>query len=356
MSKQGENMEKMKLKKLIYLVRKNDEDAFQELYRRYHRLVFYVAYQVTKNHADAEEVVQETFVQVTRSIDSLKDPEQFKSWVGRIAYTKAITMLRKNRDQQLSDQQLEMLSNKTELRWDYCPDEKSHHDADMRVLHECMAKLKLPYREVLSLYYFAQLNIKEIADLTQYPEGTVKSRLLYGKKYLREEIELYEQQNQIKLDFHATSLEAVLVSAALSMTLEPKGFTLFGTKRFQQLSICRAVGVVLLTSGLLYGGYAVMKDRESVEPNANSNEGTYQESHIDFPVLAYDDMVVHTPREAYTLLMEKAHCEVEINLLSEQQLAQIEQIYLALEQYGGVYRDLLHTGKWDELYDSLIKK
>ena len=203
-------MEKMKLKKLIYLVRKNDEDAFQELYRRYHRLVFYVAYQVTKNHADAEEVVQETFVQVTRSIDSLKDPEQFKSWVGRIAYTKAITMLRKNRDQQLSDQQLEMLSNKTELRWDYCPDEKSHHDADMRVLHECMAKLKLPYREVLTLYYFAQLNIKEIADLTQYPEGTVKSRLLYGKKYLREEIELYEQQNQIKLDFHATSLEAVL--------------------------------------------------------------------------------------------------------------------------------------------------
>ncbi len=356
-------MEKMKLKKLICLVQKNDEAAFQELYHRYHRLVFYVAYQVTKNHADAEEIVQETFVQVTRSIDSLKDPDQFKSWVGRIAYTKAITFLRKNRDQQMSDQQLEMLSNKTESRWDYCPDEKSHHDADMRVLHECMSKLKLPYREVLTLYYFAQLNIKEISDLTEYPEGTVKSRLLYGKKYLREEIEQYEQMNQVKLDFHATSLEAMLMSAAFSLALEPANHTLFVFKRFDYDSLCKTAGVMCktagamaLTFGILYGGYYVLKESGYIESTVNSSEETYQESQINFPMLRYEEEWIYTPREAYTLLMEKAHCEVEIALLSNSQLAQIEQIYLALEHYGGVYRDLLHTSEWDKLYNKMIKK
>lgn len=350
-------MEKMELKKLIRLVQKNDEEAFQELYRRYHRLVFYVAYQVTKNHADAEEIVQEAFVQVTRSIDSLKDPEQFKSWIGRIAYTKAITMLRKNRDQQMSDQQLELLSNKTESRRDYCPDEKNRHDVDMVVLHECMTKLKLPYREVLTLYYFAQLNIKEIADLTEYPEGTVKSRLLYGKKYLKEEIEQYEQRNQIKLDFHATTLEAMLASAALSLTVEPAGSVWFGSKHIQTAaSIGKAAGAILLTSGLLYGGYAILQDRDSMEPNASSHEEAYEEAHIDFPMLHYDDRIVYTPREAYMLIMEQAHCEVEIELLNEEQLAQIEQIYLALDQYGGVYRDLLYTLEWDQLYKNMIKK
>lgn len=348
-------MEKMKLKKLIYLVQENDEAAFQELYRRYHRLVFYIAYQVTRNHADAEEIVQETFVQVTRSIGFLKDPDQFKSWIGRIAYTKAITMLRKNRDQQMSDQQLEMLSNKTESRWDYCPDEKSHHDADMRVLHECMAKLKLPYREVLTLYYFAQLNIKEISALTEYPEGTVKSRLLYGKKYLRAEIEQYEQANQIKLDFHATSLEAMLMSAALSLTVQPVNHSFFDSNLFRHASLCKVAGVMVLISSILCGGYYALNQKDVREPTASFTEDSYQDISIHFPILSYEGNPIYTPREAYALLMDKAHCEVEIEQLNHKQLLQIEQIYLSLEQYGGVYRDLLHTEKWDEIYNKMIK-
>lgn len=345
-------MEKMKLTELIELVKQNDEEAFRELYRRYHRLVFYVAYQITKNHADAEEVVQEAFVQVTRSIDSLKDPEQFKSWIGRIAYTKAITLLRKNRDQQMSDQQLEILSNQTESRWDYCPEQKSRHDGDMRALQECIAKLKLPYREVLTLYYFAQMNIKEIAELTNNPEGTVKSRLLYGKQYLREEVERYEQTNQVKLDFHASTLEAMLVSAAATLSVEPQGVSLLSFRKFNRTQIIQTAASLAVSVGLLYGGYTLVTDHRAANDHFDDS---YQETQT-FPLLSYEQESIHTPREAYTLLMKKAHCEVEIAQLNASQLSQIEQIYQALDQYGGVYHDLLITAEWDKLYHEMIIK
>ena len=53
----GNYMKKLTLTKLVHLLQQNDEAAFEELYSRYHRLVYYIAYQLSKNHADAEEIV-----------------------------------------------------------------------------------------------------------------------------------------------------------------------------------------------------------------------------------------------------------------------------------------------------------
>lgn len=340
-------MKKLSLTKLIRLLKENNEEAFNEVYRRYHRLVYYIAFQLTKNNADAEEIVQETFVQVQRSVGDLKDPKQFKAWIGKIAHSKTITMLRSKKDQQMSDAQLELLSNQAELRMEYCPEYMNHHNTDMLVLDHCLAELKEPYREVLILYYFVQLNTNEIAEFLQCPLGTVKSRLLYGKKYLKEAVKRYEQENDIKLSFRAVSIEVLLLSAAYSLSPLSFGLYLSGWEgKFSHLiPYVKAFIIFLICAGTIFGGSRLYDYYTDTD---RSDMSTL------FSQLYYEDIQVTTPKTAYDVLLKNAHCEEEINQLNPQQLKQILAIYHALKQYGGSYYDLLYTYYWDKPFEELI--
>lgn len=345
----GIRMEKLSLTKLVRLLQENDESAFNELYHRYHRLVYYIAFQLTKNHADAEEIVQETFVQVQRSIGSLNDPLQFKAWIGKIAHSKTITMLRRKKDQQMSDSQLEILSNEVEDRMEYCPEFMNRHHTDMKILQECLLELKPQYREILILYFFVQLNNKEISELLNCPLGTVKSRLLYGKKYLKEAIEKYEKDNDIKLSFRVSSVEALLATACLSLApVSYSSWLSFPQLMFSYtLPYIKLVTVILLCVGGMFTTNhfiaTYQSNRESVDVKAL------------FSDLYYENIQISTPREAYEILFNNAHCKEDIQKLNQEQLKQLSNIYTALKQYGGSYYDLLYAYYWDMPFEELVE-
>ena len=148
----------MKTETLPQLIRKaqnQDEEAFNELYRRYYKLVRYIAFGLTKSNADTDEIVQEVFLQVQRSIKDLKDANLFKAWLSRITYSKAKMLFRKNRDCYMEDKYLDILHGKEEVREEYLPHKQNRHHSDMDVLYQCMQRLKPAYREVLILYYFS---------------------------------------------------------------------------------------------------------------------------------------------------------------------------------------------------------
>lgn len=342
-------MKKLTVTQLVHLLRENDENAFNELYERYHRLVYYIAFQLTKNHADAEEIVQETFVQVQRSISTLKEPSQFKAWIGKIAHSKTVTMLRRKKDQQMSDSQLEILSNETEERIDFCPETMSRHKTDMKILQECLLQLKPQYREVLILYFFVQLNNKEISEMLDCPLGTVKSRLLYGKKYLKEAIEQYETDNDIKLSFRASCVEALLAigCASLSPVSYSSWFSYPKFKFSYTISYVKAAMIILLCATTLFGGYYFV--------DAYHNNQNRIDDKALFAELYYENIPITTPREAYEVLLKHAHCKADIQELNQEQLKQLFHIYDALKQYGGTYYDLLYTYYWDMSFEQLVE-
>ena len=72
------NMKKLKDAELIQKLNLQDEAAFNELYARYHKLVYYIAYQNTRCEADAEEIKQEVFLKVLRYAGDIKDYSRFK--------------------------------------------------------------------------------------------------------------------------------------------------------------------------------------------------------------------------------------------------------------------------------------
>ncbi len=345
----GIRMKKSTLTQLVLRLQENDETAFNELYNRYRRLVYYIAFQLTKNHADAEEIVQETFVQVQRSISALKDPTQFKAWIGKIAHSKTITMLRRKRDQQMSDLQLEILSNETEDRMDYCPEYMNHYLTDMQILHRCLLELKPQYREVLILYFFVQLNNKEISELLHCPLGTVKSRLLYGKKYLKEAIQQYEKENDIKLSFRASSIETLLVTACASLApVSYQTWLSYPLNMFSyRLPYVKIAMIALMCSGTLYGGYQLTEYYRSDQERID-DKGLFSD-------LYFENTPIHTPREAYEILLNYAHCEDDIKKLNQEQLNQLFTVYDSLKQYGGTYYELLYTYYWDVSFKKLVE-
>ena len=73
---------------LVLMLQNNDEEAFNLLYHRYVKLVYYIAYRICKNDADSQDIVQDTFLQVKRMIHNLKNPSLFKFWLNQIAISK----------------------------------------------------------------------------------------------------------------------------------------------------------------------------------------------------------------------------------------------------------------------------
>lgn len=70
---------------LIKRLKNKDEEAFEILYRKYEGLIYYIALSITKNKDDAEEIVQDTFLNMFKSIDTYEEKNKFKQWLMQIA-------------------------------------------------------------------------------------------------------------------------------------------------------------------------------------------------------------------------------------------------------------------------------
>src|SRR5512140_1859550 len=79
---------------VVRQVQAGDRDAFRALVERHSRSVFRLAYRMTGNEQDAEEVVQETFLRAYRSLDTFEERAQFSTWLHRIAVNCALDLLR----------------------------------------------------------------------------------------------------------------------------------------------------------------------------------------------------------------------------------------------------------------------
>ena len=72
--------------RLIEAVKNNENGAFEQLYDEFHKLAYFFAYKLCRNEADAKDAVQETFIEVYRSIHTLKENSYFKAWLYKIVH------------------------------------------------------------------------------------------------------------------------------------------------------------------------------------------------------------------------------------------------------------------------------
>ena len=137
----------------------------------------------------AEEVVQDTFIQVIRKINTFQEGSSLESWVFRIAMNLAKNRLRGWWFHKVSTGITEGQSIVTYNNASFSPEGSIITSETRQEVMSCLQHLPMKYREVIVLYYLEDLSINQISSVLNQPEGTIKSKLSRARKLLKAEIE-----------------------------------------------------------------------------------------------------------------------------------------------------------------------
>jgi RNA polymerase sigma-70 factor, ECF subfamily len=168
---------------IIDKAKAGDRNAFILIYNTYSQKVYSTAYFILKDYQHAEDVVQETFLQVHLKIHKLKASEAFEAWLYKITINYCMKLLKKIKSTeifQIDENICQIKGNELEV-----PDNIIIQMEMEAVVMKGIYSLDSKHRIVLTLFYFNNMSIKDIAEIIECTEGTVKSRLFYGKKILK---------------------------------------------------------------------------------------------------------------------------------------------------------------------------
>ena len=168
---------------LVERCRLGDRRAQAEIYKRYAKAMFNASVRITGDYAEAEDVLQESFLSAFRELHSYKGDSSFGSWLKRIVINKSINCLRNRRLQLVPLADQHDAPTATEPEGEYDAQELSWR-AD--VVRRCVQELPDGYRVVLSLYLLEGYDHAEIAGILNITESTSKSQYSRARKKLLE--------------------------------------------------------------------------------------------------------------------------------------------------------------------------
>jgi RNA polymerase sigma-70 factor, ECF subfamily len=164
---------------LVLRYRRGDDSAMEEMVALWERPLYYFVRRLVRSEEDAWDALQEVWCQVVRKIGQLRDPQALATWLYQIAHNAAVSGRRRQPAlEPLPADDDPGMADDGEDHW--LP------TLDARAIHEALAELSLPHREVLTLRFLEDFSLGEIAEITGITLGTVKSRLHYAKQAIRE--------------------------------------------------------------------------------------------------------------------------------------------------------------------------
>jgi RNA polymerase sigma-70 factor (ECF subfamily) len=170
---------------LIRKLRERDETAFREIVETYGDRVYNLTYRMLGNREEAEDLSQEVFITVFKSIDSFRGDSKFSTWLYRIAVNHCknrIKYLARRHDRDQSEYDEEALREQaagaaTAPNPSPRPDKQLEGVELEQIMQRCIAQLEEEHRLVIVLRDVEDLSYEEICAITNLPTGTVKSRL-----------------------------------------------------------------------------------------------------------------------------------------------------------------------------------
>lgn len=162
--------------------------AYEELVRRYSRPIFNFVYRMIGSYADADDVAQDVFVQVYKSLPAARTDLPFKPWLYVIARNKCLDFVKRKRPVLFADvdgpDEAESIAERVPDPQPL-PDELAERADLQRILHEAVLDLPERYRQVVAMRYTGELSFAEIAETLNLPENTVKTHFHRAKALLR---------------------------------------------------------------------------------------------------------------------------------------------------------------------------
>jgi RNA polymerase sigma-70 factor (ECF subfamily) len=166
-----------------------DPEAWDQLFRRYQLPLYVYVFELAHQEQTSLDIVQETFIAAVRHIGGLRENEKFGGWLFGIAHQKCIQQWRKERRARAALEEMAQEPGELETSPDDWLVRREQEARFMKLLNE----LPLAHRSVLLLHFVEDFSLEDIAQITGAPIGTVKSRLHYAKRALRN---LLEKQSE----------------------------------------------------------------------------------------------------------------------------------------------------------------
>lgn len=337
------------LTKWVIQLQEGNQEAFQKIYDLLYQKAYYTALKISNYcEADAQDIVQDTFMEIHRSVNKLQNPEYFKTWMIKILISKSSHKFRDNRDMFIEPEKFTKLEGFIEKRNYMLPNNTLNNKEEKKILLSLVDQLKPKQKEVLLLQYFEQLSIKEIAEILEIPEGTVKTRIMYAKDQLKILVDEYEKKEGRKLGFQADTIGAALTTAFISecnsmvekpinvCSIKPK------TNTFSWLS---GFGIAACSATLIVMGAGIVAELN------HSNNTDYSEKLV-FETVIYRGTAIMNCRDAYYTLKEWAQNPIRMALREQSEVIEITPVYEALKKYQGVYYDKLINENWASAFEA----
>ncbi|GAB4072698.1 sigma-70 family RNA polymerase sigma factor [Barrientosiimonas marina] len=167
---------------LFYRIQNKEEDALEQLYDRYEKLLFSFAYRMTNNKFLAEEAVQDVFTKIWSRQQSFdKEKGKFSSWLLTVTRNACIDLLRKKKDpayelEERDSLQAQEPTPEETVEWQECGEQ----------VRKAIKQLTKEQQKMIELFYFKSMSQASISKTFNIPLGTVKGRVRLALKHLKE--------------------------------------------------------------------------------------------------------------------------------------------------------------------------
>jgi len=173
--------------------------AFEELYRLTYKYAYFHARSILHDDNEAWDLVQETYIAVYQHIDSLREERYVKSWISGIVFNLGMKRLRKKRDLLVDEENDFLFDALEDENTDGSPEKALDSKETAAIVREVIDRLPALQKAAVIAYYFDEKSVSDIAREAMCSENTIKSRLNYARKAMKEGIEHKERQMGVKL-------------------------------------------------------------------------------------------------------------------------------------------------------------
>ena len=166
---------------LLEKIATGDRTAMHTLYARHNVRVYRFVLRMLRDSAATEDLVSQVFLDVWRSASQFEGRSQVSTWLLSIARFKALTALRQRKHEDIDQDDVMQIADHADT-----PEASLDRSRTSAILRACVARLSPAHREIVSLVYYHEKSVEEVAQLIGIPAATVKTRMFYARKQLAE--------------------------------------------------------------------------------------------------------------------------------------------------------------------------
>lgn len=178
-----------------------DKQAFEQVYKLSEKYVYSIIYRIIQDNDKTADLMQETYLQVYNKLFTLENVETFLVWAGRIATNKTLRFIQKDsKEVLLSEEDNDFIFEKaSDDKEEFLPEGIMLNKEKKKKIYDIIYNLSNEQKITVQYYYLEEMSVSEIAEVMQCPAGTVKSRLNYARKQIKQEALDTEKREGIKI-------------------------------------------------------------------------------------------------------------------------------------------------------------